>query len=196
MLAFHGIFGAYGFWLPNDPRGSWSSWVGSWDLYRYGPATKVNTTHSLADRPHDRELRRNAKRALRYPPVVFDGIQAKAIAAGISRAIDEHGFRCFACAVLPTHAHVVLDPAGMPSGQAIGKLKRYAGDILVERKLHPLQAQSKPGERPPLCFVRRAWKVYLDTPGDVSRSIRYAEQNPVKEGLPKQRWSFVETPCW
>jgi hypothetical protein len=29
ILAFHAIFGAYGFWLPNDPRGSWSDFVGS-----------------------------------------------------------------------------------------------------------------------------------------------------------------------
>lgn len=28
MLGAHVIFGAYGFWLPNDPRGSWSEFVG------------------------------------------------------------------------------------------------------------------------------------------------------------------------
>ena len=30
ILGFHVVFGAYGFWLPNDPRGSWSDFVGSW----------------------------------------------------------------------------------------------------------------------------------------------------------------------
>lgn len=29
VLAYHVIFGAYGFWLPNDPRGSWSKFVAS-----------------------------------------------------------------------------------------------------------------------------------------------------------------------
>ncbi|MBM4093542.1 MAG: hypothetical protein FJ276_29660, partial [Planctomycetes bacterium] len=35
---FDVIFGASGSWLPNDPRGSWSDFVGSWELWRFGPA--------------------------------------------------------------------------------------------------------------------------------------------------------------
>ena len=42
VLAAHIIFTCYGFWLPNDPRGSWSEWVASWELLRYGKATKVD----------------------------------------------------------------------------------------------------------------------------------------------------------
>ncbi len=30
--AYHVIMGAYGFWLPNDPRGSWSAFVGAGNL--------------------------------------------------------------------------------------------------------------------------------------------------------------------
>src|SRR5438034_5148372 len=36
VLASHGIFTAYGFWLPNDPRGSWSDFVRSWELFLAG----------------------------------------------------------------------------------------------------------------------------------------------------------------
>jgi len=32
VRAYHVIFGMYGFWLPNDERGSWSDFVGSWEL--------------------------------------------------------------------------------------------------------------------------------------------------------------------
>lgn len=53
ILASHVIFGTYGFWLPNDPRGSWSDFVGSWELARFGRATKVTTRRSLAREPHD-----------------------------------------------------------------------------------------------------------------------------------------------
>jgi hypothetical protein len=38
--------------------------------------------------------------------------------------------------------------------------------------------------------VERCWKVFLDEP-DVSRAIRYVENNPLKEGLRPQAWSFV-----
>jgi len=29
IVGYHVIFGMYGFWLPNDPSGSWSEFVGS-----------------------------------------------------------------------------------------------------------------------------------------------------------------------
>ena len=46
VLAAHVIFTAYGFWLPNDPRGSWSDFVASWELLKFGRATKVTTRAS------------------------------------------------------------------------------------------------------------------------------------------------------
>src|SRR5438270_9322580 len=81
---YHVIFGAYGFWLPNDPRGSWSEFVGSWELFRFGPATKTDTRRSVAARPHDRAQRLAAKQALKYPPVQFTGLQARAIGRGFA----------------------------------------------------------------------------------------------------------------
>lgn len=54
IVGYHVIWGTYGFWLPNDPRGSWSGFVGSWELFRYGPATKTVERRSLAYRAHDR----------------------------------------------------------------------------------------------------------------------------------------------
>lgn len=69
VIAYHVIFSMYGFWLPNDPRGSWSDFVGSWELFRYGPATKVDDYRSYAHNPHDRQRRIEAKTALKYPPV-------------------------------------------------------------------------------------------------------------------------------
>jgi hypothetical protein len=59
VLAYHGLFCAYGSWLPNDPRGSWSDFVASWELFRAGgPATKTLARHSLANVPHDAQARR------------------------------------------------------------------------------------------------------------------------------------------
>jgi len=29
ICGFHSILSAYGFWLPNEPRGSWSDFVGA-----------------------------------------------------------------------------------------------------------------------------------------------------------------------
>jgi hypothetical protein len=67
VLGYHLIITAYGFWLPNDPRGSWSDFVGAWELLRFGPATKTDSRQSVASRPHDRQSRLEAKNALKYP---------------------------------------------------------------------------------------------------------------------------------
>src|SRR5438034_8476987 len=107
-IAYHIVFGAYGFWLPNDPRGSWSDFVGAWELFRFGPATKVDTRASLANKPHDRDLRQSAKEALKYPPVQFSGVQARAIGEGFAESARRGGVIIWACAILPEHVHLVV----------------------------------------------------------------------------------------
>src|SRR3954452_18578370 len=108
IVGYHVIFSTYEFWLPNDPRGSWSDFVGSWELFRYGPATKTTETRSLAHRKHDPDLRLAAKSALTFPPVKFNGLQARAVARGFGRYVDRTGLPVWACAVLPDHVHMVV----------------------------------------------------------------------------------------
>src|ERR1700676_5716958 len=103
VLGYHAIVGAYGFWLPNDPRGSWSDFVGSWELFRYGPATKTAETRSLAYDEHDQAKRLAAKHALKYPPVQFTGLQAREIGQGFANYVASSGLVVWACAILPDH---------------------------------------------------------------------------------------------
>ncbi|MGB0768692.1 MAG: hypothetical protein ACPGYV_13410 [Phycisphaeraceae bacterium] len=51
IQAYHLILSFYGFWLPNDERGSWSERVRKVELRRFGPASKVETRQSRADQP-------------------------------------------------------------------------------------------------------------------------------------------------
>ncbi len=69
--AYHVILSAYGFWLPNDPRGSWSDFVWSWELAKFGPATKVSTRPLPRRRPTRSPTPSPlaAQSALHYPPV-------------------------------------------------------------------------------------------------------------------------------
>src|SRR5438132_2926096 len=82
VLGYHIIFTAYGFWLPNDPRGSWSDFVASWELCLHGRSTKTDKKRSLAAVPHDVNKRRAAKMALSRHPVRFTGPQAQSIGHG------------------------------------------------------------------------------------------------------------------
>jgi len=125
-LAWHVIFGAYGFWLPNDPRGSWSDFVGRWELVRFGKATKVNVPWSLAAVEHDERLRLEAKRALKFPAVQFTGRQALAVAHGFKRACEEGGYAACACSIMPEHVHLVIARHERDIGRIIGHLKTRA----------------------------------------------------------------------
>src|SRR5438552_3508192 len=108
VIGYHLIMGAYGFWLPNDPRGSWSSFVGSRELFFYGPATKTEERISLARRPHDPAQRLVAKEKLRRTAVLFNGEQARAVGAGFGKSIRKGQLTVWACSVLPDHVHLVI----------------------------------------------------------------------------------------
>jgi REP element-mobilizing transposase RayT len=190
IVGYHVIFGAYGFWLPNDPRGSWSTFVGSWELFRYGPATKATERGSVAYRQHDQALRLAAKKALRRPAVEFSGLQARAVALGFAGYFERARVPVWACAILPDHMHLVIGRPKINVEQLVIQLKGAATESLKEQGIHPFGHMNDRKGRTPKCFARGEWKVYLDLE-DVLRAIRYVEENPVKEGKKPQRWSFV-----
>ena len=191
ILAYHSILTAYGFWLPNDPRGSWSDFVRRWELFRFGGATKVTTRRSLARVEHDVRRRVRAKQALRYPPVVFTGAQARAVGRGFAEAVAEGGYVIRACCILPEHAHVVIARHQRPIERIVGHLKAKATRRLRAEGLHPFADFAREGQAPPSPWSRRGWHVYLNSPEAVARAIRYVRQNPIREGKAPQRWRFV-----
>ncbi len=184
VLAYHAIFGSYGFWLPNDPRGSWSDFVGAWELLRFGKATKTAERCSLAQAPHDRALRERAKVAMKFSPVIFSRQQAMAVAAGFDRARGEAGYRIYACTIMPAHVHLVIGRHdGRRVERIVGHLKTRATQQLKTATLWPTNDQPVWGEN--------TWKVFLNTIEDIEQAVRYVEENPVKEGKPAQHWPFV-----
>ncbi|MBV8780197.1 MAG: transposase, partial [Phycisphaerae bacterium] len=187
-LASHVIFTTYGFWLPNDPRGSWSEFVGTWELFKFGAATKTNTRRSVAGKQHDVAIRRAAKAALQRQPVKFDGRQARAIGRGFSIACRDAGHRFRACSILPEHVHAVVDRHEREAHRIVGHLKAAATRQLRAEKLHPFDDG---GERVPTFWAENCWKVFLNDGDAIIRAIDYVNANPAKEGLAPQTWSFV-----
>lgn len=192
ILGHHLIMTAYGFWLPNDPRGSWSEFVAAWELFRFGgKATKVETHRSLANDPRKRFARLAAKRLLKRPAVSWDGAQAVAIARGFKEVAEHWGLWIYACSVLPEHVHLVIGRCDRNVWQVMNQLKGRASHALVAAQLHPFQqGRDARGERP-TCWARKGWDVFLDSAADMRRAIAYTEENPVKEGKRRQKWSFV-----
>ncbi|MGO9115564.1 MAG: transposase [Thermoguttaceae bacterium] len=182
IVAYHSVFSMYGFWLPNDPRGSGSDYVANWELFRYGPATKTNSRRSVARLPLPPNWQREAKTALQYPPVFITGRQALAISEGFATAAGEGPYRIYACAILPEHVHLVIGASPRRVRQVVGHFKSRATHTLKEQRLWN-------DDRP--LWGEHGWNVYLESVAAVERAIRYVNDNPLKEGKKRQNWSFV-----
>jgi hypothetical protein len=192
VIAYHVVFSTYGFWLPNDPRGSNSSAVRAPNIRLFGPATLVtDTRRSVAARPHDREARLAAKRALVRPEVTFTGLQALSVARGFATQVGKSGYRIYACCVLPQHTHLVVGRHSYPIEQVIRLLRQAATAKLLDDGLHPFADQRSPNGRLPSVWGQDFRKVFLFTPEEVRDHIRYVQDNPVREGKCPQRWPFV-----
>lgn len=192
LQGFHVILSTYGFWLPNDPRGSWSDFVRRWELVRYGKATKVSTRASVAAATHDRNLRRKAKQALTYPEVHLSGVQARSVVRGFRSAIDEASYVVFACSILPQHVHLVFGPHRREIRRIVGHLKARATQQLASDDMHPLSGCREKDGTMPSPWARDCWVVYIYSERHMRQAIQYVSDNPLKEKKPRQKWSFVK----
>jgi hypothetical protein len=92
---------------------------------------------------------------------------------------------------MPEHVHLVLARHTCKAEQIVNLLKGEATRSLLASDVHPLaNYRTSPG-KVPKCWGENQWVVFLDTDEAIRRAIRYVEDNPLKEGLPRQRWSFV-----
>jgi len=190
VIAYHVVFGTYGFWLPNDPRGSNSKEVRTDNLKTFGPATLVtHTRRSVANVQHDQAARLAAKRSLTRPEVILDGHQALSVAHCFGDQGAKSGFHVYACSILPQHVHLVIGRHTYAIEQVIRLLKQAATKRLLADSRHP--CNRLPDGRLPSAWGQDFRKVFLFTPGEVFGRIRYLEDNPVQEGKRRQRWPFV-----
>ncbi|HWP40347.1 MAG TPA: hypothetical protein VNL70_05430 [Tepidisphaeraceae bacterium] len=188
---YHLILTAYGFWLPNDPRGSWSDFVASWELYKFGPATKTSEKRSLAHDPHDESQRLRAKRALKYPPVRFGQRQRNTIAQGFGQAVAEGAYGVLACCIGHDHAHLVTERHERSIERIAQHLKSKATMALTRAGVHPLAAHRRPDGAVPSPWSEGIWSAFISDREHLSAAMEYVERHPLKEGLPLQKYPFM-----
>jgi REP element-mobilizing transposase RayT len=189
---YHVILPMHGFWLPNDPRGSWSDFVRRWEIVRFGKATKSLGRRELLElSSFELQQQAAAKQAMKYPPVSIDDYQTVAIASGFADMVRKSNYTVWACSILPDHTHLVIARHTYKVEQIVNLLKGAATRQILKEGRHPLAAHAQPGERPPRMWAAHEWKVFLDSEQGIEDAIRYVEDNPEKEGKPKQHWSFV-----
>lgn len=187
---YHVIWGTYGFWLPNDPRGSWSDFVYAWELAKFGKATKSTERANVDPAQYD-TWRKSARNALKYPPVTLTGNQAREIGNGFKRFIKKSKLAVWAYSILPEHVHFVLGRHHYKMESAANLLKGEATRRLVEVGDHPMAKYRNSKQRLPSMWGEKQWIVFLDSEEAIENAIRYVQDNPIREHLKPQKWTFV-----
>jgi REP element-mobilizing transposase RayT len=184
VIAHHLILTAYGWWLPNDPRGSGSHTIRNDLIAELGELHHGRKRVQPAGRAI-REFYEHAATMLQHPLLTFDERDRGVIAAAFADVIAEQRYTCYACAIMPDHMHILIRKHKHQAEDMLDALKGASRDRLRAAGLrladHPVWTHS-PG-----------WKVFLDHPDEVRRSVSYIERNPLPLRLPPQRWPFVKT---
>jgi len=181
VFAYHLIWMAYGWWLPNDPRGSMSTCIASDVLAELGELHYGRK----GVQPLSREIRAfydRAARLLKFPLLRFSAREIDAIGRAFAECILKNRYTCYACAILSDHVHLV-----------IRKHKHLAETMIENFQVASRAAVLEVGERGidhPM-WGGHGWKVYLDSIDDIWRTIPYVEENPLKLKMPKQIWELV-----
>ena len=189
---YHIIMPVYGFWLPNDPRGSWSDTVRKWELTRFGPPPKSLERKPLEDlTPQEKVTRDSARAALQYPPVTLTHEQTAGVGRGFGLKVALSNYTVWACSILPEHTHLVIARHTFEAEKMANQLKGSATRQLLDENCHPLAGYKKPNQRLPHMWAEHQWIVFLDSEEAIDQAILYVEENPVKERKPRQTWDFV-----
>ena len=181
VIGYHLIMTAYGWWLPNDPRGSTSRCVASDVIAELGELHFGRKRMQPASR-EVREFYERAAEVLRFPLLEFDQNTREAIAEAFNRCLVEQRYTCYGCAILQDHVHLL-----------IRKHRHLAEDMiqnLQQCSAERVRSQGLRGRDHPV-WVQGGWKVFLDEPDDIRRTINYIHRNPPKHRLAEQRWVFV-----
>lgn len=182
VVAYHVMWTLYGWWLPNDPRGSTSRNI------RNDLITERGELHFGRKRfqPAGKDIRTFYKQAaavLKHPLLSFSPADFPIVADAIGDAISNCGYTCYACAAMQDHVHLLIRRHRELAEEMIEKIQSLSRERLVECGLrdegHPT-------------WTRGGWKVFLDHPDEVVRTIRYVVDNPKKMRMPVQRWPFVK----
>ncbi len=136
VIAYHVCWTAYGTWLPNDPRGSGSQAVATSTLAELGEPHYGRKRLQPAPATV-RQFQKVAEERLKYSVMRFGPNHIEAIADAFGRAVAEHAYTCYACAILSDHAHLVLRKHKHRAKKMIDNLQQARRGRLSTERLIP-----------------------------------------------------------
>src|SRR5579872_5333398 len=136
VAGYHLIWTAYGWWLPNDPRGSSSHKIRVERIAELG-----ELHHGRKEvQPKSEELRRffqNARRALKYELLAFNEDEINLLGGAFAAVIQERCYTSYACAIMPDHVHILIRKHVDLAEMMIEHLQARSRQALVETGRRP-----------------------------------------------------------
>ncbi|MBI1831543.1 MAG: transposase [Planctomycetes bacterium] len=183
VAGYHLIWTVYGYWLPNDPRGSTSKEV------RVEPIAELGEVHygRKAVQPSAKEIRvfhAKAHDVLKHPVLTFDDDDIALLGKAFGEVIVEKGYTCYACAIMPDHVHLLIRRHRDLAEDMI-KLFQESGRraLIAAEKRSPVQ---------PVWTDGPGWKTFINSRRQFEQEIEYIRGNLLKIGRPEQVWDFVK----
>lgn len=183
VAAYHLIWTAYGWWLPNDPRGSNSRGIRCADL------TPLGEVH-FGRRPVQpagqtiQEFYEAARGVLKHSLLVLSEDEIIVVADSFAETIRRRRYTCYSCAIMPDHVHLVIRKHRDNAETMIAEFQNDSRDAVLAKPQAGRTADHPVWGGP-------GWKVFLNTRADIRRTIPYVEANPRKIRCPAQKWDFV-----
>jgi len=181
VIAYHLIWTAYGWWLPNDPRGSGSHKVATDVIAQLGEPHFGRKAIQPPGRTV-REFYQQAADVLKHPLLTLDDTARNVVAAAFAEGVAAARYSCYACVIIPDHVHILLRKHRDSAEQMIQQLQERSRTALFRAGLRPVNHPA---------WTWGGWKVFLNHPEEVRRTIAYIRRNPLPLGLPEQQWPFV-----
>ena len=149
VAGFHLIWTAYGWWLPNDPRGSSSHEI------RVEKLAELGELHQGRKpiQPPSRDIHAfydQARSLLKHPLLTFTDEEIEMIGESFGQTIADRRYTCYACAIMPDHVHALIrkhrDPAETAANvqaalrRHLAELKKLSGEELVRDRYDKFRA--------------------------------------------------------
>lgn len=181
-VGIHLIWTTYGTWLPGDPAkpGHWSP---LYDMYGRIRAAghRLNlpdaTTHAVA------------RARMKEPETVLSDAEQRVVAEVLGEQFDpaKAGAMCggvcaYACAVEPTHVHLLVGPVGEDIGRFVGRLKGTTSSAVVKHTTNGARSRT---------WTTGYWKVFLFDIGGLDAVRAYIESHNKRRDIPASPFNWL-----
>jgi REP element-mobilizing transposase RayT len=184
VAGYHLIWTAYGWWLPNDPRGSMSHVLRSATIAGLGELHRGRKVIQPAGR-RIRGFYDAAREALKHPLLELTALEIAVVGEAFGEVARQRNYTCYGCAIMPDHVHLLIRKHRDQAEAMIVHFQESSRKALLAKPQAGRDAEHPVWGGP-------GWKVFLNTPEDMARVVKYIRDNPRKAGRAEQHWPFVQ----